>query len=124
MLSLTVLESIKYRKSIIYFWHLCLSIWSEAIGATRDAVDTVATKLSDIKLRDHLLRAAGATYDAAPESDETDQFCLQGTRVALLERIHNWAISEDDKQLFWLNGAAGTGKVSQGFMTRISIQKY
>lgn len=36
--------------------------------------------------------------------------CLPDTRVDLLQLIYDWADTNDDKSIFWLNGLAGTGK--------------
>jgi hypothetical protein len=36
--------------------------------------------------------------------------CLDNTRVALLDEIHDWADRQDKRCIFWLNGLAGTGK--------------
>ena len=43
--------------------------------------------------------------------------CLQGTRVSVLDGIVRWAKDPRDRQVFWLNGLAGTGKstVAQTF---------
>jgi hypothetical protein len=40
--------------------------------------------------------------------------CLEGTRNALLETIHDWVRGTDPSKprIFWLNGLAGTGKSS------------
>lgn len=35
--------------------------------------------------------------------------CLEGTRTDLIEQIHQWVLG-GDKNVFWLNGIAGTGK--------------
>ena len=36
--------------------------------------------------------------------------CLRGTRESVLDGIMRWAKDPQDKQVFWLNGLAGTGK--------------
>jgi pantothenate kinase-related protein Tda10 len=36
--------------------------------------------------------------------------CHPATRVALLRQIQDWAQQPQSKSIFWLNGAAGTGK--------------
>ena len=38
------------------------------------------------------------------------QGCLKGTRKSVLWEIENWSIGERERQIFWLNGLAGTGK--------------
>ncbi|KAL2859138.1 WD domain protein [Aspergillus lucknowensis] len=51
--------------------------------------------------------AKGAAFDSYENQDE---ICLDGTRVALLHDIEEWATSQAGKCIFWLNGKAGTGK--------------
>ncbi|KAG8912431.1 hypothetical protein FRC02_005996, partial [Tulasnella sp. 418] len=64
-------------------------------------------------------RADGACYDSA--SQTLSSFCLQETRVALLEEIEQWAEDPNSRPIFWLCGMAGTGKstiartVAKGF---------
>ncbi|RAH51180.1 uncharacterized protein BO95DRAFT_378684 [Aspergillus brunneoviolaceus CBS 621.78] len=36
--------------------------------------------------------------------------CLEGTQVAVLEKIQNWSIGPEEKPILWLQGMAGTGK--------------
>src|SRR6202789_2971602 len=36
--------------------------------------------------------------------------CLKGTRKEVLLQIEEWLVNEQDRQIFWLNGLAGTGK--------------
>lgn len=43
-------------------------------------------------------------------TNQHEATCLPGTRVDLLRKIYNWADSQDERCLFWLNGLAGTGK--------------
>ena len=38
------------------------------------------------------------------------QGCMKGTRQDVLIQLENWLKDEQDKQVFWLNGLAGTGK--------------
>jgi len=35
---------------------------------------------------------------------------MKGTRKEVLSQLENWSKDEQDKQVFWLNGLAGTGK--------------
>ncbi|KAF2827163.1 hypothetical protein CC86DRAFT_289982, partial [Ophiobolus disseminans] len=51
--------------------------------------------------------AEAPVYSKAKEHEPT---CLDGTRVALLNDIYDWAEGEDDRCVFWLRGLAGTGK--------------
>jgi len=51
--------------------------------------------------------APGAFYDPA-------RACLEGTRVDVLGMVQDWAASEDPT-VFWLHGAAGSGKTCVNF---------
>jgi hypothetical protein len=52
--------------------------------------------------------ANGAAFDSRKE--EHNSTCLPNTRTELLRHIQGWADDVDAKPIFWLNGAAGTGK--------------
>lgn len=52
--------------------------------------------------------AKGASFDSYVE--EHNSTCLPNTRTELLRYIHDWANGRNSKLIFWLNGAAGTGK--------------
>ncbi|PYH47089.1 putative wd40 protein [Aspergillus saccharolyticus JOP 1030-1] len=52
--------------------------------------------------------AAGAEFGTYMNQHEEE--CLPGTRKELLLDIQNWALSDQGKCIFWLNGSAGTGK--------------
>ncbi|KAJ5394001.1 uncharacterized protein N7487_011642 [Penicillium crustosum] len=71
------------------------------IHETTDRID-YRTSLSQ------LLVAQGAQFDSYENQHE--DYCLPGTRVALLRQIEEWASSPSGKGIFWLNGRAGTGK--------------
>ncbi|KAJ5633196.1 hypothetical protein N7490_009535 [Penicillium lividum] len=55
-----------------------------------------------------LENAAGANFDSFSNRDEVR--CLQGTRVEILRQVMDWALSPNQKSIFWLNGMAGMGK--------------
>ena len=48
--------------------------------------------------------------------------CLQGTRESVLDGIMRWAEDLRDRQVFWLNGLAGTGKstIAQTFSEMVA----
>ena len=52
--------------------------------------------------------AGGASFDSHVE--EHNSTCLPNTRTELLDHIRGWADDKNGKPIFWLNGAAGTGK--------------
>src|ERR1700760_4627441 len=43
---------------------------------------------------------------------QQDPICLPDTRVDLLREIYTWADGKDERFIFWLNGLAGTGKLT------------
>ncbi|KAF2679975.1 hypothetical protein K458DRAFT_434634 [Lentithecium fluviatile CBS 122367] len=52
--------------------------------------------------------AEGASFDSHLE--EHNSTCLPNTRIELLHHIQGWANDKNGIPIFWLNGAAGTGK--------------
>lgn len=52
--------------------------------------------------------AAEATFNSTRRQHE--RTCLVGTRVHVLEEINNWSKIKDNRNIFWLNSWAGTGK--------------
>ncbi|KAL2850538.1 hypothetical protein BJX68DRAFT_255215 [Aspergillus pseudodeflectus] len=94
-------------------------------------LDDMIAPLNAIQ-KDHVLsrlpRAKYAAFDSEssnPTMDDEEVGCLPGTRKILLKKIMDWGLSADTKQsIFWLNGAAGTGKstiartVARGFKDR------
>ncbi|KAK9413356.1 putative Vegetative incompatibility protein HET-E-1 [Seiridium unicorne] len=50
----------------------------------------------------------GAAFDSHAQEHETT--CLEDTRVDLLREISQWVQNPRGKNVFWLNGMAGTGK--------------
>ncbi|KAL2864135.1 WD domain protein [Aspergillus lucknowensis] len=55
--------------------------------------------------------------------DQHEEECLPGTRTELLSDIQNWAVSEQGKCIFWLNGLAGTGKSTISRTIAKALQK-
>ncbi|KAG8965984.1 hypothetical protein FRC03_012719, partial [Tulasnella sp. 419] len=53
-------------------------------------------------------RVDSARYDSA--SQLSSSFCLEDTRVRLLDQIEQWAEDPNSRPIFWLCGMAGTGK--------------
>ncbi|KAI0520743.1 hypothetical protein F5B22DRAFT_598206 [Xylaria bambusicola] len=60
---------------------------------------------------DHLLSMLPVASEAAFNSrlNQHEPECLPNTRAELLQAIHVWISSQDDRCIFWLNGIAGTG---------------
>lgn len=57
---------------------------------------------------DRLPIAAGASHDS--QAEEGQSKCLPNTRVDLLSQVKEWVEDPLSKSVFWLQGAAGTGK--------------
>jgi len=66
-----------------------------------------------------LAYAHGASYN-------TTKQCLAGTRVEILAEIEEWARSPDPNTppVFWLNGAAGTGKSAIAHTLAVRFNQY
>ena len=60
---------------------------------------------SDFTLLDRMYHVTDAGYLCGDR-----QGCMKGTRREILSQLENWLNDEQDKQVFWLNGLAGTGK--------------
>jgi hypothetical protein len=71
---------------------------------------------------DRLKIAEGAAFDSYANMHER---CLPGTRCELLNQIDKWTDSPHGKCIFWLNGMAGTGKltISQTIALRLKQKK-
>lgn len=52
--------------------------------------------------------ASEAAFNSYDKRHHT--FCLDGTRVGVLNEIYAWASGKSEQCIFWLNGMAGTGK--------------
>ncbi|KAF1978793.1 hypothetical protein BU23DRAFT_524319 [Bimuria novae-zelandiae CBS 107.79] len=66
--------------------------------------DTLLSKIDIARLP----TAEGASFDSHME--EHNSTCLPDTRTELLHHIQGWAKDKNGNPIFWLNGAAGTGK--------------
>lgn len=66
--------------------------------------DTILSRIDIARLP----TAEGASFDSYME--EHNSTCLPNTRTELLLHIRGWANDDNGKPIFWLNGAAGTGK--------------
>ncbi|KAG8943967.1 hypothetical protein FRC03_002244 [Tulasnella sp. 419] len=89
------------------------------VGLVGNAVGRIENKLEDmetarvsasqeIALNAIHPRADSARYDSNPQLSSS--FCLEDTRVALLNEIEQWAEDPSSPPIFWLCGMAGTGK--------------
>ncbi|RYP68781.1 hypothetical protein DL770_008391 [Monosporascus sp. CRB-9-2] len=62
------------------------------------------TRLNELKV------AEGATFDS--HAEKHNPTCYPGTRVDLLREISKWVQNPQAQAIFWLNGMAGTGKLT------------
>jgi hypothetical protein len=55
--------------------------------------------------------------DAAFDASDTRSSCLPQTRLEILEALREWVVDPNAKQVYWLNGHAGSGKstIAQSF---------
>ena len=60
---------------------------------------------SDLALLDRMYHVTDAGYLCGDR-----QGCMKGTRRDILSQLEDWLNDEQDRQVFWLNGLAGTGK--------------
>ncbi|KAF2465020.1 uncharacterized protein BDR25DRAFT_346335 [Lindgomyces ingoldianus] len=79
---------------------LVLSV-DQKLNLVNKKTDTLLSRIT-------LPTAKGASFDAHME--EHNSTCLPNTRTELLHYIQGWANDNNGKPIFWLNGAAGTGK--------------
>ena len=63
-----------------------------------------------------LLEKLEPVHDAGYKAGHHEK-CLPGTRESVLQGIMSWARNPEEKNVFWLNGLAGTGKstIAQSF---------
>ncbi|KAF2679909.1 WD domain protein [Lentithecium fluviatile CBS 122367] len=83
----------------------------EAIRSVDQRLNVVDKKADTLLSKIDMARlptAKGASFDSHIE--EHNSTCLQNTRTELLDHIQEWAKDKSGKPIFWLNGAAGTGK--------------
>ncbi|PYI24418.1 hypothetical protein BO99DRAFT_321342 [Aspergillus violaceofuscus CBS 115571] len=75
---------------------------SLAIGIKKDM---------NIQHNEALLKSMTCVTSAAYGFYDQDKgTCLEGTQVAVLEKIQQWSIGSEEKPILWLQGMAGTGK--------------
>jgi nucleoside phosphorylase len=83
----------------------------EAIRGINQKLDLVDTRTDKLLSKIDMARlptAEGASFDSHVEEHKST--CLPNTRIELLHHIQDWAKDQSGKPIFWLNGAAGTGK--------------
>ncbi|KAF3920091.1 Beta-TrCP [Arthrobotrys entomopaga] len=86
-----------------------LERWKQSITLALNIDQTVQLRNINRKLDFSSLPVAdGAAYGSFVDQHQPE--CLQGTRVSLLHNITTWAEDPQGKSIFWLSGAAGTGK--------------
>jgi len=78
----------------------------EEIRAIKESVNMLANKIDEAELPS----AGGAAFNSY--DGELGARCHPDTRTDLLRQIENWAEDPQGKCIFWLNGMAGTGKLT------------
>ncbi|OJJ29741.1 hypothetical protein ASPWEDRAFT_32979 [Aspergillus wentii DTO 134E9] len=76
-------------------------------------VEEVLTVTQSIEEKFELLKlpkAEKASFNSHTADPTEAEYCLEGTRVDLLQDITDWVDDPQGRSLFWLNGMAGTGK--------------
>ncbi|KIX05609.1 uncharacterized protein Z518_03581 [Rhinocladiella mackenziei CBS 650.93] len=88
----------------------------------KEEIDRSSRKSLKLDLR-KIPYAKGAMYNSYEDDDIT---CHPATRVDLLHQIQDWAQQLRSKSIFWLSGAAGTGKstVSRTFAKWLTEQDH
>jgi len=75
------------------------------ILAIRPSIVTGKQDRVDLALLDRIRHVADAGYLSGDR-----QGCMKGTRRDVLVQLEQWSRDVSDRQVFWLNGLAGTGK--------------
>ncbi|RAH40249.1 uncharacterized protein BO95DRAFT_21408 [Aspergillus brunneoviolaceus CBS 621.78] len=68
----------------------------------------------------HLPCVKDARFNSIADSEESP-YCLENTRVQILEGIDHWANDREGPCIFWMSGLAGTGKST---IARMVARKY
>ena len=70
------------------------------------------------------LQTLAVADDATFDSDDTREPCIPGTRSRVLDKLYEWATNPTAKQVFWLNGHAGSGKstIAQSFAELLRVE--
>lgn len=65
--------------------------------------------------------AEGAAFDS--HEQEHNGYCLENTRVDIVDQILQWASKDNQRHIYWLNGMAGTGKTAIARSVAVSLQE-
>jgi hypothetical protein len=87
------------------------NVWSSAINDISDLQAMIQHAFEYMRgdqLRDRLSPVEGAMFNHI--DNHNIPLCHPETRVELLSRVKDWVNGEDQPPIFWLEGAAGTGK--------------
>ncbi|KAG6805286.1 hypothetical protein H0H92_015973, partial [Tricholoma furcatifolium] len=89
-----------HRKVLIE--HIKRLEWNQQLD-TQTAVFGTANNVAKLR-NDSILSKLHIAKDVGPVGSKT---CLEGTRVALLDKIYNWALDPAGERTLLLTGAAG-----------------
>lgn len=88
--------------------YFCLDAKADRTLAQGEQVLEKVQKVDDELVLLNLPIAQRAAFNS--HANEPQDYCLENTRVELLEEIEDWVNDSRAKSIFWLNGMAGTGK--------------
>ncbi|MCJ1312839.1 hypothetical protein MMC25_006515, partial [Agyrium rufum] len=94
----------------------------DQIRGLQDSIDQLRNKID----LDKIPYVEGAFFDAHEDGDSIRTTCHPETRVDILYQSRDWMQDKASKLMFWLNGAAGTGKstISQTVARWLSDQRH
>lgn len=108
----------------------CTGVEILTIGASVSKLETKAGLIHDAVLdgnRANLLReldcAGNALFDSRAVKD-TENPCLEGTRLNVLNLIQAWADDPYAEPVYWLQGMAGTGKSSVSLTVAKALKEH
>ncbi|KAH8797317.1 hypothetical protein DL96DRAFT_998360 [Flagelloscypha sp. PMI_526] len=94
--------------------HDISGLQSGTLETLHTAVNSVLTT-QDSRILEQLSVSSEAPFTSAISENVQRNSCYPGTRIAILDTIINWAITQEPElqnSLFWLYGLAGTGKTT------------
>lgn len=97
-----VLHNIVQRRDLNNIFNII-----DRISALQDTAQRIFDNTRSVWLRTQLSPVNAAILN---HFDNDGALCLPGTRVDLLAQVREWACGANQPSIFWLEGAAGTGK--------------
>ena len=88
--------------------YFCLDAKADRMLAQGEQVLEKVQNVDDELVLAKLPIAERAAFNS--HANEPQDYCLENTRIELLEEIEDWVNNSPAKSVFWLQGMAGTGK--------------